>query len=242
MIGYQKTTALGTADCVITEPRACYRRAWNLSPTWKRVRLGVFFSLIGTGGPNEDCINESILYTDLRDQISFGLASGDGAPGMAGHRFVGMGCPKSGTRSAPYWDASNSAWKLIGNSVYINTCIADGTTLSVGGSNAYLYTAHRAPSGTELFAAFLGLDITLSSTGATVQVASNPSGGPFGYTDVSRPALLNLMMGSSYLSAGTLTGGWWSSDGISGLSDVYLRMPHRLGRLRVFAMRVEELG
>lgn len=242
MIGYQKSTTLGTEDCILVAPRAYFRRGAPLSANWSRALVGVFFSLVADGTENGDCASESIPYTDFRDQVSLGLASGAGAPGVAGHRFVGMGCATSGTRSAPYWDSANSAWKLLGSSAPFQPLIADGTTLTLGsGSAAFLSPTHKVPSGTELFAAFLGVDITLTSTGATLKMAPNSYGSPYGITDVSEAALTRTMFSASYASLSALTGGWWSG-GESGLTDFFFRAPYRNNRLRIHAYRVEQLG
>lgn len=241
MIGYQKSTTLGNEDCILVDPRACYRRGAPLSANWSRALVGVFFSLVAAGTENGDCTTESIPYTDFRDQISLGLCSGAGAPGMAGHRFVGMGCATSGTRVSPYWNTSGPCWWPLGNYAPMQSLIADGTSLVLGGGNAYLSPEHKAPSGTELFAAFLCVDITLTSTGATLRMAPNASASPYGVTNVSEAALVRAMFSASWASQTLLTGGWWSG-GESGLTDFFFRFPHRNNRLRIHAHRVEQLA
>lgn len=241
MIGYQKTTSTGTDDCIVIEPRACYRRPAPITADWTKVLIGAFVSLIGTTDENTDCAAETIPYSNFRDQLSFGLASGAGAPGIAGHRFVGMGRPATGTWTAPYYDAANTAWQIVGNSQPVNSCIADGTTITLGGGNAYITSKHRAPSGTTLFAAFIGVEITLTLTGATMRFAPTTST-PYGETVVTEGALLQKMFTASYATQTALTGGWWGGGGGSGCTDFFIRFPHYANRLRLHAVRVEQLA
>lgn len=206
---------------------------------WTRCRLGAFISLIGAAtNDNTAPIVETVPYAGPLDRLAFGIANEvQSGLGQTGFRFIGLSSQAVATSVAfftPNWSPF---------STYAQAVIGDGA--SVANSQ---YTAsgllsvfrHSTSAGESLFAAFIGVDIALISTGATVQ--SQFAGSTTnGITDVSDTALQRYMLDTTLSSQGTLTGGWWASAPIN-MHHVYVRFPHTANRIRIHNLRLMNLS
>lgn len=246
MRGRQKTLASGTEGCVALEAREVYPRSpldSVLPNNWNRCRIGLFFSLIGLdAGDNTDPVAETVAYVNSRDLLQIGISNGVQGYGVTGNRFVG-GVSSVTTPIAAAYNGSGAYWNPLGSGAPL-MAIGDGTTIaSASISNATPFSAcrHKAPSGQADFAAYFGLDITLTTTGAIVQMMGAPAVSPYGITDTSLPNLIKYMMETTRYGTAVLTGGWWSG-GTIGMSKVHVRFPHLQNRARLHRLAVLNLS
>lgn len=235
--GYpSKTTDLGTCASIAMAVREVYPRPTMLPSNWHQVRIGTLFSIIGlNANDNTAPVVETVTFLNNRDRFALGLFNGaaNGCFGDAGTRFVGL---VSGTLGVGYAAPNyNVLWPSSSYSNY--GAIGDGATVALNpnGLNVGPVT-QLTPAGTVSFCSFVGVDIALTATGATVrgQVASN-------ITDTSVINLRRLMLDTSLVGA-AVTGGWWGAGLDSGLTHLYVRSAHNQNRLRIHGLQVQQIA
>lgn len=239
MRGYNKPAIGGS---VVLATRETYVRETTLPLNWLRCRIGMFYSLIGNGGDNEDppINNESIPYFGPSDQIAFGISNGISTYGFTENRFIGIVSNGTSGFSSTYTSGVSPYWQLC-NNVH-DGAIGDGITISKTniGNATPTWATNDAPSGTSEFATYICADITLNPTRATIAIASGFGLG-VGVTNVSQPNLLSQMIqGAQYYSA-EVVGGWWNGAPIN-MRHFHVRIPHITRRLRIHAIHAMQLA
>ena len=235
-----KTTTLGTTDSIVMGVREVYPRATLLPSDWHQVRIGMLYSIVGLNADDNTAPTvETVTILNHRDRFALGLFNGaaNGCAGDAGTRFVGI---MSGTTAPIAVSYSNPNYTVLWTSNANNGVIGDGASVVNSGTGIGLTNStaiHATPAGTSSFCAFLGVDITLSSTGTTTKRQAVSS-----ITDTSILNLRKLMLETTLTGAGVCTGGWWGAGLDSGLTHLYVRAPHNQNRLRIHGLQVMQIA
>lgn len=245
MKGYPISAGAPADSIFLEQYREVYTREANISPDWKRCRVGMFYSLCGLTEDSVPAAAETITRTNVLDQLMFGIGNGVEAYGEAGNRFLGVVSPPSGYFRSLYVGGTSQYWQMTDSIYYV--AVGNGLvtkTLAINNASP-TYARHKADDPSR-FAAYLGIDVTLSGTTALIQVAGGTSVAPYGFSNTSKINLIAFMndpagAGISYYNITTIAGGWWNGAPVD-LRHVMVRIPHNLARLRIHAMDVMQLA
>ncbi len=220
--------------------REVYPRATLLPSAWHRVRIGMLYSIIGLAADDNTApAVETVTYLNHRDRFALGLFNGaaGGCVGDEGTRFVGLMSAVASSVAVSF-ATPNYSVMWAGNQNF--GAIADGVSVTNSATGIGLvtqYAQHLTPAGTTSFCAFMAVDLTLSATGILVQGQAAAR-----LTDTSVLSLRKLMLETTLVGSGTVTGGWWGAGLDSGLTHLYVRAPHNQNRLRIHGLQVMQLA
>jgi hypothetical protein len=203
---------------------------------WTELRVGAFFSNVGSAGPNANSTLENYVPSVASDYLLFGLKNeGQVLPGEAGSRFIGIRSQDNGSVQSNVSTGqqdSSGAWRPV---TYIDTTTDLGAfpvmaTTAMGGGD---------PTGATGYANFVGIKFTIQDRGLATQTVSVTAQGTSAIAgnDYSAEALRVLLNTTPFSNApGVMT---WN-DGVSAydIPDcIFFRSPLFNNCIRMSAWR-----
>jgi len=234
-------TALEEDRFLLLEPGVAYQRLTGLAEGWRRARIAAVMSFVGLTGPDVLPVNENAISPWTPASLFLiGLSDGQGLPGLAGVKFVGVTMAsmnysaiarlrvlEDGTARLSY-NGSSSKHDPGG--------VLFSGTATAWNSSSIDFDGNHKPTASEGFCFSATVDLTLNSNN-TLQLGYQSA------SDVTNPMLgLSAAIAADKRDLGAINGGWWDADGNSGCRHLFIRCPFQQNRLRIHALKVMQLA